>query len=696
MKIYFYIIIFGALINNFLFGMELSADGPIEYDPTSKHLIANDNVHLISERISLRADQIEMNADQSKAIANGNVIFINKKMFMTSDSIDYDIQKQCITTKDSKIYLSPIIINATQLYIEKYYQQIDNGTLYFGQPDKFSPNIHAKKFEIKKLKKVHAKSVVFKIGEVPFFYLPKYTFPIAQHPFWLKNDYGVQENLGLFTRNDFYFRANPTTKVGGLLDVYTKRGFLLGPAIKYEKKDDINHSLFSETKFGFIHDNGSKSLRNQGISSDFIEKDRFLLKSKNKFHFNDHFDAISRFSLWSDPEVTRDFRPTWYNNEQIPESFIETTYYKDNYIISAFSRLNINNFYQTVSQVPELRINMLTKKLWNSNIYNRAFMHYTHLKGYDNEHTKHELDKFDIYYGLSMPIDHSDWLNFTPIMSVRTTEYLNCTGYHDFSRIVTQLGFDANMLFSGKSDTTNSTWGINGLKHIVQPILQYRYIPEVKRNKSDYPIIERDIFETNMPIINLADIRNIDDIKPQNMIRVGVRNTLQTSTNNYIARDLIKLDFFQDILLKRNFNEDINKKESTLSNSYLFSEINFSNWLSFQLYSKIYTQTLTLEETTTSTNIHDGNVWQLELLTHTIQNDTCQCGLKFSTQLNSRINIYIMTQFDARIKKFTEQCFSLKSKLGHSWYIEYYITFRHKASRESHCQFNIKLDLIEF
>lgn len=676
-------------------GLELSADGPIEYDPRDKHLIANDNAQLISKNINIRADRMELSADNNYASATGNVIFTNKNMFILTDSIDYNLKDQQITTHGCIVFARPIIIKASQVYIERRYQKIDNATLFFGQPDRYTPNISAKKFDIRGFRSIHAKSVTYKIGKIPFFYLPACTFPIAQHPLTLETDYSVQNNLGFFMRNDFYFYLNEHVKFGGLFDVYTKRGVLFGPAIKYEDRTP-GRKKFSETKFGFIHDRGNQSVRNKGSQSTFVKQDRMFLESKNILHFNKHFDTIGQVSLWSDPEVTRDFRPARYYNEQIPESFIEATYYNKNFILSAFSRLRLNNFHDTVSQIPDLHAEWLPTALGESKFYHHAFVNYSHIKGRDKNQAKHEFDKFDEYYGIFFPINHSDWVNITPMAAVRATEMLSCTGYKDYSRAIAQFGCDFSMLFNGRSSFSNDTWEIQGLKHIVQPVIQYRYIPEIKGSDKNFPIIERDTFDTNIPTINLVDMRNIDEVHPQNMFRVGLRNTLQTFNGGYVARDLLKLDIFQDIMLKRNFNEYANKRDSTLSSSYIFGEFDPANWLSFRCYSRLHTQTMTLQEITTSTGIHDGNVWKLEFLTHATQHDTSQYGLRLSAKLNSRLEIASQTQYDARIKKLTKQQFSLRTTLGRSWNIEYFITIRNKASRESRCQFDVQLDLIEF
>jgi LPS-assembly protein len=647
------------------------------------------------EKISIQADKMEYSSEREVASAQNNVIFVNNHMFALSDSLNYNISSGTITACNGSIYAAPIVIDTSKLHIEQRYQKIENGTLYFGQPDDFALNISARSFEILRFKKVCAKSVTFRAGKVPIFYLPSCTFPIAERPFWLESDHGMQSNLGFFIRNDFYFRANEGVKAGGLLDVYAKRGLLFGPALKVEKREGLA-KIFSESKFGFIRDNGSSTLRNRNADQQNIKRDRFFLESKSVAHFGERVDAISHISWWSDSEVTRDFRPSWYEKEQISDSFIEATYRGDDYMLSAFSRLKLNNFYDTVAKIPDLRAEMLPKRLGETRLYHLAYINYTHLKGRDIHKRQHEVDKFDGYYGICAPIFHNNWLNVKPFAGIRLTEYLKQSEYKNHTRSIFQFGFDISALFSGKSDYTNELWHIHGIKHIIQPIVQYRYIPQARISDEHIPIIETRTFDTNLPIIDLADMKNVDDISPQNILRIGLKNMLQTSTDGYLARDLLKFDIYQDIRFKRNIDPTFNSMEKTLSDTYILTGLYPIHWFSLDCYARVDPKNLTLSEITTSTSVHDGDVWKLSLMVHSLQHDTCQCGVKFTTKLNSRIQIGISLHYDTRIKKFTEQRFSIYSILGHSWNTEFMLLIRNGAIRENKHQFAIKLDLVEF
>jgi LPS-assembly protein len=684
-----------CIILNGTFGIELSADDPIEYNPTSGHLVATGNAKLVTEKISVQADKMEYSSESETASAQGNVIFTNGHVFTLSDSLNYDVSSGVITACNGSIHAAPIVIDASKLHIEQRYQKIENGTLYFGQPDDFALNVGARSFEISRLRKVRAKSVVFRVGKVPIFYMPSCAFPIAEHPFWLESNHGMQSNLGFFIRNNFYSRASEETKIGGLLDVYTKRGLLFGPALKIEKRTD-SAKIFSESKFGFMRDSGNSKLGNLNADQQNIKRDRFFLESKNITHFGKRTDAVAHANWWSDPEVTRDFRPSWYEMDQIPDSFVEATYRGNDYTLSAFSRLRLNNFHDTVAKTPDLRAEMLPKRLGETGICHRAYVNYAHLKGKDAGKQSHEIDKFDGYYGIQMPISHSNWLNVSPFAGVRITEYLKQSGRKNYTRNVFQLGFDANALFSGRSIYTNELWSIRGIKHIIQPTVQYRYIPRARISDERIPIIETRTFDTNLPTIDLADMRNVDDISPQNMFRVGLKNMLQTSTDGYLARDLLKFDIYQDIRLKRNVDVTRGSMEKTLSDTYILAGLYPIHWLSFDCYARVDPKNLTLNEITASTSVCDGDVWKLSLAVHSLQHDTCQYGAKFTTKLNSRIQFGISMHYDTRIRKFTEQRFSVYSTLGHSWNAEFILLVRNGAKRENKHQFAFKLNLIEF
>jgi hypothetical protein len=191
-------------------------------------------------------------------------------------------------------------------------------------------------------------------------------------------------------------------------------------------------------------------------------------------------------------------------------------------------------------------------------------------------------------------------------------------------------------------------------------------------------------------------MKHVDDISPQNMFRIGLKNTLQTSTGGYLARDLLKFDVYQDIRLRRGVDATRNAMEKTLSDTYILAGLYPIHWFSCDCYARVDPKNLILNEITASAGVRDGDVWKLSLAVHSLRHDTRQYGAKFTAKLNSRIQLGIGLHYDACIRKFTEQRFSVYSILGHSWNAEFMLLVRNGAKRENKHQFAVKLDLIEF
>jgi LPS-assembly protein len=692
-----FVILLTRILATNLFGTEINADDPVKYDPTSGNLVATSNAKLIAGKAGIRADKMEYSAGSKTAMAQGNVNFANSNVFILADSLVCDLgSKPTITVSDGSIYVAPITVDSARLHIEKRYQKLENCTLYVGQPGPFAASISAKNLEIVNLKKVRARSVTFKVLSVPIFYLPKCSFPLAEHPFWLKHSQGLQDSLGLYSRNDFYFRASESVRIGGALDVYTKRGLLFGPALEV-KKNTNSAKIFGESKFGFIRDCGDFSRRNPRPSEYKVNRNRFFLETNEIVHMGERVDEVASVNWLSDPDMIRNFRPSWYEKNQIADSFADVTYRGNNYTLSAFTRVRLNNFHDTITRTPELHADILPQRLGDTNVYGMAYVGYTHLKGKDKHGQRRELDKIDGYCGAYVPIFHGNWLSITPLAGVRATEYLPHSGIGHHGRAIAQFGFDVETTFSGRSNFTNETWNIHGIKHIIQLVAQYRYISRARIKSELVPAIETCTFDTNLPIIDLSDMRNVDDISTQNLLRIGLKNLLQTSTGGYLPRDLLRLDIYQDIRLHGNTDIILDSGQKIpANNAYILFALHPANWLDFDCYARINTKRATLNEINTSTSLRDGDVWKVSFLTRTLQHDTCQYGIKFTAKPNSRIQFATASHYDARTKKFTEQRFSISSTLARSWHGECALRIRNKASSENKYQFFIKLRLAEF
>ena len=78
-----------------------------------------------------------------------------------------------------------------------------------------------------------------------------------------------------------------------------------------------------------------------------------------------------------------------------------------------------------------------------------------------------------------------------------------------FSRDIYEFGFDLETRMHAIYPTFNRTWDIDGLRHIVRPVVRYRYYTDPD-SEGEIATIERDAFDLNRPLLDLSDLQNTD------------------------------------------------------------------------------------------------------------------------------------------------------------------------------------------
>lgn len=177
---------------------------------------------------------------------------------------------------------------------------------------------------------------------------------------------------------------------------------------------------------------------------------------------------------------------------------------------------------------------------------------------YFRAHSYHEL-----LYPLSF--GSGNWINFVPRIGGGLTFYDdiqggNATGGND-TKPIFHAGFDFSVKFSKVwEDVQSRALGINGIRHIVQPYINYSYVnaDEIENLRA----IDRLAPSTRPRPLDLPQFTAIDDIRSWNIARVGVRNLLQTkrenSPGNYGTFNYAGLNSYVDIFMEDpEFDRDI-------------------------------------------------------------------------------------------------------------------------------------------
>ncbi len=684
---------------------ELTADEPIEFDDRTRSLLARGNAELISDDYLIEAGQIGYRQEDQSAEAIGDVRISIGAIRILADSADYELEDRSFSTEEFRLGQHPIYLSGESISGTLDRIVISDGTLYFSEPDAFGFNIHSRSMSLVDQDTIQLEGATLRIGKVPFFYLPSYEQSLRSGlPLRWRTNLGYNSFLGPYIQNTILYRFIPEISAGALVDFYGKQGPLAGPAFEVSV-DSGPHMIRSELFSGFISSYGSTGT---DILNRPIPKNRFFLEWEHLQAYGDSVDISARASWWSDSEALRDFRQGFFLENQQPENFIQGAYRGQNFIISAFARPRVNDFQIVQERLPEVSFNLMPVRILEStDTYFTADAAIARLREKD-PFAGNELDsnRLDSYVGILQPLTLADWATVTPVAGLRTTHYQKVSGNQDsYTRLIGQVGFDARMDISATWEYKNEFWGINGLRHSLNPILQYRYIPAAQYGRNTIPQIERDPFVTYMPVIDLQETRNVDDLFEKNIVRFGFENTIETRDPEYGSRILAEFSIFQDYLFSTRpatgvAGSAVNPprgQESDWSDLYTQMRIAPVYWFDFSLFSRVDPAQLDLREFNTRTRLRDGERWEVAFWTSFLETRFDQYAIDGKYRFTERYQARARYRFDARKGQLVEQFYALRTYLGSSWAIEYYVAYRVGSSRgDDAFQFGARIDLLQF
>lgn len=689
---------------------ELSSIEPIEYDEASQRLVARGDARLTVGESRLRADRITFFQDLSLADAIGNVALTREGNRLLADRMSYDVEESVFSldllkTGQWPFYTTGVTAGGTPDKVI-----IEGATVYYGDPGPLTPNVSAESVEYMKGENDYVKmdNATLRIGSVPFFYLPGYTHYLNSSPYHLDLSAGENSQLGFYLQSTVLVPLGSSFRLGANLDYYTNRGVLAGPAAQYVYHGDTQ-SFVGALSAGFIDDQGDLDQLGTDRLRRPIDSSRRFAQLRQKHSIGERFTTTTSLNHWSDSEITRDFRDDDYRFNQLPDNFVEAAYAGDNYILSAFGRFNFNDFQLIQERLPEIRLDLLPTPIFETGAFHRFSASYVRLRenlsdllpNFNGEDS--EADRIDLNYRIERPIHFSDWLTLTPLAGARFTNYQN--QFQDAAlpltsptsdngqRSIYEFGFDLEARAHSSYETINRTWDVNGLRHILRPVLRYRYFTDPD-DLAESVQIDRRVFDLDRSILDLGKIRNIDQISKTHLARLGVENLFQTRAQNYGSRTLASLNFYQDILLDKDQRYD-GSDEDTFNATWIEFVLRPAPWIKFDLATRLKTESQTVEEIRTRLVLTSGEIWQLGLGTDLIKDKIDQYRFDFIYRLNERKSFRTDLHFDADNGQFNEVSLGLSSRVGTVWEVLYALSLRENTRREDDVSFNVRFSLID-
>ena len=697
----------------------MSSIEPIEYDEKAQRLVARGDARLDFKNTRISADRITYYQKFGLADASGDVAIMKEGYRLIADRINYETEENIFSVDNLRTGLWPVYVSGDNAGGTIEHTTFKDITVYYGEPNFLTPSVSAHRMEYFNEDGGTLKlgATTFKIGSIPLMVLPGYTHKLeVGSPFFIDTDFGTRSELGTYFQTTTLFFVNSWLRLGANLDVYTRRGVLAGPTAQYvynSTTQTINGALSTS----YLNDQYDSP---NDVNGEPIDPSRGFVEWRHQHHIGQRINITAAASYWSDSEVTRDFRQDYFRENQQPDTFVEGVYAGDNYLFSAFGRFRPNEFQLIQERLPEIRFDLLPVPIFETGAYQRFSTSYVRLReDFDSVvpsiSQESKSDRFDLTYRLERPTPLNDWLSFTPLVGARVTHYENqefdpavfstfgvnpgitptLTDPVDdsYTRDLYEFGFDLEARAYATYSTINRTWDVNGLRHLLRPVLNYRYISDPGSEDEIAPI-DRTAFNLNRPLLNLSDLRNIDTISETHLARLGVENLFQTRAKDYGSRTLAALNFYQDILFERGTRYD-GENEKAFHASWVELILTPAPWLKFDIASRFKTESAKLEELRSRAIITSGEIWEIGLSKDFLSDRIDQFRVDFMYRVNERISLLTNARYDLETSQFTRTEIALATKLKNTWTIIYAIVFRQDAVREDDVQFSVRLNLAD-
>jgi LPS-assembly protein len=687
---------------------DLSSDSGISIDYTTGDLVAPTNAKLVDTDLLLTADQIRFNQRTQVAVATGHVVLTRVGDRILADAVTYNGSDGSFTATNLRIGRFPYYIEGKTAEGTRTEVVVHEATVTYREPGKWQPSIHAKSLTYSPGHYLRLAGGDVGIGG----FRP---IPVSRAGQDLSHqagfsdftvDGGYRRNLGAYIDSALDIPIAPGATAGPDLGLYTYRGLMIGPTATYNMVSG-DDSAVGYLRSGYIYDYGD---RYTDILSNPVPPNRAYVEWHHDEQITDAFTLTGDINWSTDSEVIRDFHSKEFVPIQEPDNYLEAVYTGDNYFASAFARFQPDSFYPVQQRLPEIRFDVVPTAI-GGGIYMRFNSGIAHMEENPPDGgTYLEDDRLDAFLGFSRPFSYKGIVDITPVVGARYTEYWQTEGAQDpggVGRALGEIGFDADLKMSAVFDYQNVLWGIDGLRHLLTPTLSYRYIPDGDKDSSFIPPIDRSTFTNYLPIIDLGDMRAIDQIQAENVMRLGIHNVLQTRDKTYGSRDLVTLDIDEDFLMERA------PGQTDFSDLHLDMVATPAHWLELRVEDTVSAERAAQRAIDTTVTVREGEVWSAGVGLGYLSDkyggffvpgigynpivgvDTFHYEAR--TRLNEEYEVFVRGDYDARDHLMVDQYYGFSQRLSNTWVIQYAVYFSQGLNdNQGHFGVEMNLNLIRF
>ncbi|MCM8823661.1 MAG: hypothetical protein NC822_03190 [Candidatus Omnitrophica bacterium] len=466
----------------------------VSYLKEEGKVIAKGNVVMRYEGITLKCDEAIYEVNYNRAEVKGNVYIESEKGIIKAKGGKYDFNNHRAELDNINLEAIPFYGEAEvgeRISQDEY--RLNKG--YLTTCDLKQPHyrLTAKRIFVYPNKKVVAKNMFIKIGNVPIFYIPYFSQSLKDRSFPLELSPGKSKEWGKYTlsRWRYYFNDDNRGKIH--LDWYEKRG--LGEGLTYKLEDKslgealLGYYRLEDKLYDLDKRNSLFEMYPERVflSSKYLEDDRY--KGQVSYHWANHpkLSVVGEFNKFSDEYFMKDFFYREYEVEPHPYSYLLMSYAFNHSSLSLLTRKRMNRFYTEAEYLPQLEYNFYRQSIGNSNFYlfSKSTLGNLNYK-FSRSTTDYDAVRMHSENTLSYT-KNIKWLYINPYVGSYTTFYSkNVFGEDNLWLIAPLTGIDLGTKLHRIFDTNFNILGvtIERMRHLITPRLSYSYIhpPSTQNN----------------------------------------------------------------------------------------------------------------------------------------------------------------------------------------------------------------------
>jgi len=639
--------------------VEITADGNTRFEEGVA--IAEDNVQIHYKEYSIYCDYAEYNPETRDVLLVGNIRLYTPKEVLTGQRALFNLESKQMRGLEFAGSHFPMLFRAFNFRAMSQTEFRVRDAI-FTADDNSKPDFHVKAHSVR----VYTDSrVVFSnatayIGQTPIFWFPYLWADIKNPGFAFLPGYDSRWGAYLLTAYGWNIRKGIDAAVRA--DFRSKFGPSLGFDMKMlYGKDDRNYgALRSDYVF---ETKDVTTVSSPGEPAETKTTQRYRVSFQQRLFLTDDIYATADINVLSDVDFLQDFYPNEYRINPQPDNVLSLTKWNEFYTINLIARWQMNDFQDVTERLPEFVADFKQLQFFGLPVNYDGETGVANLRRtFSNDPSSGETNypdygavRFDTFHQWSLPKTYFGWLSVIPKVGIRGTYYsqsgsflnpngestaidpvtgqptivnqsYNSTPMNDPSpvlrtkgavfRAVANYGLEVSGKLSNTFEKVQSRWlGLDGLRHVVQPYINYSGVYNMGPSPSDIYQFDRVVQSTQLLPLNFPQFTAVDSIDTWNIVRLGVRQRLQTRRDNKTFQ-WFTLDTFMDVNMQ---NPYASGPVSNLFNVMTFRPV---PWAGLSVTSQLPVTNQGFTEVSTALNFMPTRDWSFGISDHYINGNT--------------------------------------------------------------------------